>query len=153
MSSRRTRDCRAAHGFTLIEVLVVVLVIGLLAAIAIPSLLSQKGKAVAAAAKEIARTGYEAAETYSTDHGGSYAGIAPSVLREYEPVLQLSAGAGNNAYLSNAESTESGKGFKVTAKAPNGDTFSYIKTQGNGAERTCEVAGGNPVTGCPNGSW
>ncbi len=65
----------AERGFTLIELLVVILIIGILAAIAIPSFLNQKGKAYDAAAKEMARTGAEAAETYATDHGGSYTGI------------------------------------------------------------------------------
>ena len=60
-------------GFTLIELLVVILIIGILAAIAIPSFLSQKSKATASQAKELARTAETTAETYATDNNGSYA--------------------------------------------------------------------------------
>jgi type IV pilus assembly protein PilA len=152
MSKNRSNPLKDDHGFTLIEVLVVVLIIGILAAIAIPSFLSQKGKAVDASAKEVARTGYEAAETYSTDHSGGYGGMEPSLLHEYEPVLQVAAGKGN-AYLSIAESSEAGRGFTVTAKSPNGDTFSYTKTGGGTITRTCQIAAGNPSTVCATGTW
>ena len=43
----------------------VILIIGILAAIAIPSFLSQKSKATAAQAKELARTAETTAETYA----------------------------------------------------------------------------------------
>ncbi len=140
-------------GFTLIELLVVVLIIGILAAIAIPVFLGQKGKAVDAAAKEMARTGSQAAETFSTDHAGEYKGIEVGVLHEYEPAIRATAGSNNDAYLSSAEGTEGGKGYKVTAKAPNGDTFTYAKDQTGAVSRTCETAVATAVAGCVNGSW
>src|SRR6201987_1174167 len=89
-------------GFTLIELLVVILIIGILAAIAIPSFLSQKSKATAAQAKELARTAETTAETYATDHGGSYEKMTPAVLHEYEPSI-LTAKNGKEAYLKVAE--------------------------------------------------
>ncbi len=147
------RSPTAEHGFTLIELLVVILIIGILAAIAIPVFLGQKGKAVDAAAKEMARTGSQAAETYSTDHAGEYKGIEVSVLHEYEPAIRSAAGTNNDAYLSLAEGTEGGKGYKVTAKAPNGDTFSYTKNQNGSVSRTCEAAVATTVSGCVSGSW
>ena len=78
-------------GFTLIELLVVILIIGILAAIAIPSFLSQKSKATASQAKELARTAETTAETYSTDNGGSYKGISAAELKKYEPTIQTAA--------------------------------------------------------------
>jgi type IV pilus assembly protein PilA len=141
-------------GFTLVELLVVILIIGILAAIAIPSFLSQKSKATDASAKELARTARTTAETYATDHAGSYAGISTAVLKEYEPTIATVAG--NGSYLSAAEATESGEGFKVTAtSATPTHTFSVIRKKGGEVERTCMPEGktGSAGGGCQNSTW
>src|SRR6266568_6312193 len=101
-------------GFTLIELLVVILIIGILAAIAIPSFLSQKGKASDSSAKELARTGETTAETYATDHGGNYEKMSLGELQKYEPTIQTEAGNGN-AYLSAVATKEGNLGYVVTA--------------------------------------
>ncbi len=147
--SQRLREDR---GFTLIELLVVILIIGVLAAIAIPSLLNQRSKATDATAKELARTGAQAAETYATDHAGGYTGMEPSVLKEYEPAIQTSAG-GNNAYLSIAKPEEGGKGYVITAVAPTGgDTFTVTRKENGEVKRTCKAETANKG-GCMTGSW
>lgn len=147
----RTR-AREQSGFSLIELLVVILILGILAGIAIPLFLSQKGKATDASAKEVVRTGSQAAETYATDHAGEYAGMEPKVLHEYEHALLTSA-SGNSAYLSVAEAKEGGKGYLVTATSSNGDTFSIAKKEDGTIKRTCEVAAGSGPSGCQSGSW
>src|SRR5580704_7854736 len=83
MLNRLRQRSQDEGGFTLIELLVVILIIGILAAIAIPSFLSQKSKATASQAKELARTAETTAETYSTDNGGTYKGISTAELKKY----------------------------------------------------------------------
>ncbi len=59
-------------GFTLVEIMIVVAIIALLAAIAIPNLLEAKRTANQSAAKATLRSLSTAAETYATTHNGVY---------------------------------------------------------------------------------
>jgi len=143
---------REERGFTLIELLVVILIIGILAAIAIPSFLSQKGKASDSSAKELARTAETTAETYAGDHGGKYEGMTAAALKEYEPSIQTLAG-GNNAYLSGV--TAEAEAYSVTAKSTSGHTFTISRNSKGEVKRSCEPTGkkGAEAGGCVEGSW
>src|ERR1035438_1724027 len=139
MLYRLRQRSKEEGGFTLIELFVVILIIGILAAIAIPSFLSQKSKATDSAAKELARTAQTTAETYATDHNGSYEGLSLEELKKYEPTIQIVSGNGN-AYLSVATGTSAG--FEVTANSVTATHTFTIKREANGeVKRSCTPTG------------
>jgi type IV pilus assembly protein PilA len=140
-------------GFTLIELLVVILIIGVLAAIAIPSFLNQKSKATDASAKELARTAQTAAETYATDHNGSYTGMTAAGLATIEPTIQTAA-ANNNAYLSGVTVTTAGDGYSVTATSTSTNTYTITRASTGSTSRTCTpVSASAAAGGCVGGTW
>ncbi|MBX9689372.1 MAG: prepilin-type N-terminal cleavage/methylation domain-containing protein [Candidatus Obscuribacterales bacterium] len=85
---------RKIKGFTLVELLVVVVIIGILAAIALPNFIGAQKKAKAAAIKGNMRTIQIASESYATDQGGAYAANATGAFLNYLPGGSSTATAG-----------------------------------------------------------
>jgi type IV pilus assembly protein PilA len=131
-------------GFTLVELLVVMLILGLLAAIAIPSFFNQRDKAKDADAKESVRTAQTAIETYATDHGGKYvdsSNASPTAadLVAIEQTL-------NNADLQDPVTTADS--YTVQVDSETGNNFRISRdNQGN---LTYECDNENEA-GCPDG--
>jgi type IV pilus assembly protein PilA len=148
----RQRMAQDESGFTLVELLVVMLILGLLAAIAIPAFFNQRDKARDAEAKSAVRTAQTAIETYATDHDGHYTGAVsdptaadPASLQKIEQSLtdvgtRLTVPAATDTtYTVQVGSEVSGQLFRIS-RAANGTTTS-----------TCDVDG---TGGCPsNGEW
>jgi type II secretion system protein G len=137
-------------GFTLVELLVVMLILGLLAAIAIPSFFNQRDKAKDADAKAGVRTAQTAMETFATDNGGDYSGSSVAILRGIEETLNdvdlqapaAGSGAGDDATNS----------YTVTVNSENaGHTFSIERHQNGTVEYTCTPNTANGDDGCPSG--
>ncbi len=66
------RNLRKNDGFTLIELMIVVVIIGILAAIAIPKFANTKGKAYKATMKGDLRNLATAQEGFAADNAGAY---------------------------------------------------------------------------------
>ena len=125
-------------GFTLIELLVVILIIGILAAIAIPALLSQKGKAYDSSAKTVAQTAQTGAETLATENGGSYAKVSTTELNKIEPSLNITKATEAELTVAQEISGSAGAGYEVTATAQTtGDKFTIKRLANGEVEHIC----------------
>jgi type IV pilus assembly protein PilA len=108
---------QSEKGVTLIALLVVILIIGILAAIAIPSFLSQRGKANDSSAKSAARTAQTAMETWFTDNQNYNATAAD--LKAIEPTLNDSPGStvavtpGADSYTVEVTADKTGNKFRI----------------------------------------
>ncbi len=141
MNNRRGRE----SGFTLVELMVVVMIIAVLMAIAIPTFLNSRKRAQDSAAKSNVRNALAAAQAVYSE-SQSYAGVTTTSLSDEEPSLTFVANTavsstpktisvkvvGTDTIYMVAES-DSGKCFALRHSVASGATAGTFQAQVTGS--------------------
>ncbi len=129
---------RTQAGFTLIELMIVVVIIGILAAIAIPNFIAMQNRAKEGSTKANMHTFQLSAEDYGVQNDGAYAATAAEVA-------SLLPAAGNNFKNPFDRTTGTGNAWvdqgTWTATLATGSTKAGITAYGDSANLKYQVAG------------
>jgi type IV pilus assembly protein PilA len=135
------------HGFTLVEILIVTLIIAILAAIAIPAFLAQEKKAQDSSAKSMSRSAASAALAHANGDSGTFTGMTIGDLRAIEPSLNDSGGVGTVTAIVGTPGADT---FTVTTQSKSGTYFTL--TRDNGRIHRCSDSSA-PSGACAASDW
>jgi prepilin-type N-terminal cleavage/methylation domain-containing protein len=139
-----------SSGFTLVELLVVMLIIGILASIGIASFLHQRAKGEDAEAKVYAVTAQKAMVVWQSDHGG-YGGATAAEMARIEPSLARARGLDVSG-----DADSFSVSVDSTSGADGGGTFTIERDDDGTVRRLCTHAGKGACASAPDAhgnSW
>jgi type IV pilus assembly protein PilA len=152
LKNRMAKTEESDKGFTLIELMVVVMIIAVLLAIAIPTFLGSKSKAEDRSAQSSLRNAVTAAKTIYTD-SSDYESADEVELKESEPSLTFEDAATASADPKTvsvnggtASPTTVSKVFYAAAKSKSGECY-YIKDDINAGTTYFKVGSTGTCTG------
>ena len=144
MALRLPNRVRDNRGFTLIELMVVILIIGILAAIALPAFLTQRTRAQDTEAKTAVRNARQTLETYHTDR--STYDTDEATLIDLEPSLADA----RNLSVTGTDTTFT---VSVDSRASDGGGEYSMELEAAGRViRDCTNAGNGGCRGTPDSS-
>jgi type IV pilus assembly protein PilA len=128
-------------GFTLVELLVVMLIIGLLAALGISSFLSQRSKAQDAEAKQVMRTASHALQVFHMDHE-TYNATGADLVQ-----IESSLRSARNLVVNGTVNT-----YDIAVDSASGsNTYTIARDASGRVLRGCTVPGNGGCRSTPDG--
>ncbi len=133
----RQKQKDGSEGFTLVELMIVIVIVGILSAIALPNFLNQTKKAAATEAKQQVSSIFKQAHTYVLEKGSL--GTVDSDCSDYAGTLTTVAEGAGYTYVCGGTQTA----FTVTATGDTTNTNTKgveVKLTGNCDKGTSEIA-------------
>ena len=149
LTKRKTKKLLNQKGFSLVELMVVVAIIGILAAIAIPNYQRFQRKAQQAEAKGLMSGIYSAEITFASEHGFAtpnidQAGFSPDGSVQYRVGFSTNTLSGTGTINPNSKTRIAGYRGPLPRKVTDLDTIELCQINGTGEK--CDLAPGITAT-------